>query len=457
MDLVARENDLRQLARDLLAPRLRKETDFRVFLHDTELQAFAIKAGHSDLSDWWYQYCRLQGRQDAEVPRITSFDLSVVVPVPVVDAGVDKTVQADARLQVSRCGNDAHWSVTVRWDPPKGLALSAAAEDGEISQQAFLGLSPWRPADTYGGDASWSHLADKKPPFLYSIDDLVKATYGLVFKANERHDGLILLTGSTNAAKSNVARGLIWEHLNALSSLKRRLHLVTYEDPIEKPFQASFSERAAPSIDYTQRAARVDCRSLQEACDAALRQTPDVFYMGEIRRDCEMRQTVEFAGRGHLIVATAHAGSLIEGVARLLKAAEHGRLGTRAFYVPNILAVAHLASLSVSASFCGTKRSFFGIVPALYRRTPRGVQNLIADGLASLLPHFTNDRDVAGFGSLGRQVLVRELAALQMPRVSEQNRELWKAFQRWHAAEPNTAFSGERLIDVALREDLNGH
>lgn len=204
--------------------------------------------------------------------------------------------------------------------------------------------------------------------------------------------------------------------------------------------------------------------------DDALRQTPTAFYIGEIRDPAEIFEAVEFGGTGHLAIATAHAGNLIEGVSKLLKAVNATNSGTRAMYAPKILAVIHLKMLSFRMFRRGEPEAedFSGLVPAMYRRTPRGLQSLVADGLASVMPYFPGDEVVGQFGSLGRQYFARQLC--REPLNTEGRKEaktagisdLWQAFRQFHSGdtdtlpEPFDPQKAQRLIDSALEEDLYG-
>ncbi len=151
--------------------------------------------------------------------------------------------------------------------------------------------------------------------------------------------GLILLAGGTKSGKSKVARAIALEAIRknvivrieaASSVLKRdnRLpHLVTFEDPIEKweilgkgLIWGSSSDDPFPSLRhgfcFTPRQKGIDALTLRDAIADAKRQTPACLYVGEIRNTVDWREVLEFAGSGHLVVATTHASSLIEMIAQ---------------------------------------------------------------------------------------------------------------------------------------------
>jgi hypothetical protein len=262
--------------------------------------------------------------------------------------------------------------------------------------------------------------------------------------------------------------------------------LVTYEAPIEKffygarrPDPAASNESPDAYIDYTPRQVGLDCHSLEEAFEGALRQTPKVFYVGEIRSEDDLKRSVEFAGTGHLVIATSHAGGLTEAFAKLLTATSASNPGTRAIYVPKVLAVVHLSSLSWSASWNDSGKRVEGsaAIPALYRRTPHGLKSVVADGLAAILPHFPPDQDQKSPdkpnqddrpGSLGRQYFAKRLCHKAYNATDEMascnSPDGWFLHERWPEVRRNNASDGtangiileSRRIDKALEEDLHG-
>jgi hypothetical protein len=147
--------------------------------------------------------------------------------------------------------------------------------------------------------------------------------------------------------------------------------------------------------------------------------------------------------------------------------------GTRAVYVPKILAVIHLVVLKsqIRLSKNNEEKELSGIVPAIYRRSARGMQDLISDGLISLMPHYPAPDRAAQFGSLGRQFFARELcnAKFDMSKETPKNEiaeilypvfeDLRKSNTREHLPSKQTSDSLtilQRLADAALWEDLNG-
>lgn len=214
------------------------------------------------------------------------------------------------------------------------------------------------------------------------------------YKSGELH-GLILVTGATASAKSLIARGLIDDYLKeSLQIAKRRQHLVTLEDPIEKHFlpindellknHAGNPNEAIPipthaiGVDYTPRLKENGIPSLGDALSDALRQTPKVFFVGETREAEDWKEIMKFAGSGHLVVTTAHAGSLVESFELIFKSNKVKSAAARNHIASRILGVIHLKRLKIN--------DLSVLLPSVWRRTPASVNDLTAAGFKSLLP-----------------------------------------------------------------------
>lgn len=122
----------------------------------------------------------------------------------------------------------------------------------------------------------------------------------------EKNNGMVLVVGAAGNGKSTSLAAMIG-HLNATQAL----HIVTVEDPIE------FMHRDAMSS-ISQREVGIDTASFASALRAALRQDPDVIFVGEIRDEETMEIALKAAETGHLVMATLHTSDAVRTVNRML-------------------------------------------------------------------------------------------------------------------------------------------
>ena len=118
--------------------------------------------------------------------------------------------------------------------------------------------------------------------------------------------GLILVTGATGMGKSTTVAAMV-QTINR----KRACHILTIEDPVEHIFTDHNSV-------ISQREVGRDTRSFASALRSAVRQDPDVIFLGELR-DRETAETaLQAAETGHLVLSTLHTHNAIETVQRIL-------------------------------------------------------------------------------------------------------------------------------------------
>ncbi|MGL5019095.1 MAG: type IV pilus twitching motility protein PilT [Luteolibacter sp.] len=144
----------------------------------------------------------------------------------------------------------------------------------------------------------------------------------------QRRYGLILITGPTGSGKSTtVASCLDWINQN----LSR--HIVTLEDPIEFLFTNQKSL-------VSQREIRQDSTDFSTALRSALRQSPDVLFLGEIRDPETAVTALHAAETGHLVISTLHGSSVVDTLERfshLIGKESHGALNLLASQLVGIL------------------------------------------------------------------------------------------------------------------------
>jgi twitching motility protein PilT len=122
----------------------------------------------------------------------------------------------------------------------------------------------------------------------------------------ERPNGMVLVVGAAGNGKSTSIASMI-AHLNRTQAL----HIVTVEDPIEFLHKDELSS-------VSQREVGLDTASFAAALRAALRQDPDVIFVGEIRDEETMEIAIKAAETGHLVMATLHTSDAVRTVSRML-------------------------------------------------------------------------------------------------------------------------------------------
>lgn len=118
--------------------------------------------------------------------------------------------------------------------------------------------------------------------------------------------GLVLVVGQTGSGKSTSLASMI-QHRN----LNGSGHIITIEDPIE------YVHHHHKCI-ISQRDVGIDTYSYGMALKNALRQTPDVILIGEIRDREIMEHSISFAETGHLCVSTLHSNNAVQALERIL-------------------------------------------------------------------------------------------------------------------------------------------
>ena len=127
-----------------------------------------------------------------------------------------------------------------------------------------------------------------------------------VKEMGNEHRGLILVTGPTSSGKTTTTGAMI----NYINS-SRSCHILTIEDPIE----ILHSDRQAI---VSQREIGMDTRDFATALRAAMRQDPDVIFVGEIRDAETVKAALQAAETGHLVISTLHTTDVTETVNRII-------------------------------------------------------------------------------------------------------------------------------------------
>ena len=122
----------------------------------------------------------------------------------------------------------------------------------------------------------------------------------------ELREGLVLVTGPTGSGKSTTVASMV----NRINET-RTAHILTLEDPIE------YLHRHRKSI-VNQREIGHDTRTYTSALRAALREDPDVIFVGEMRDLETISTAITAAETGHLVLSTLHTIGAAKTVDRLI-------------------------------------------------------------------------------------------------------------------------------------------
>jgi twitching motility protein PilT len=123
--------------------------------------------------------------------------------------------------------------------------------------------------------------------------------------ANE-HRGMVLVTGPTSSGKTTTT-GAVIDHINRT----RACHILTIEDPIE------ILHKDAQAV-VTQREIGMDTQDFANALRAAMRQDPDVIFVGEMRDLETVKAGLQAAETGHFVLATLHTTDVSETINRII-------------------------------------------------------------------------------------------------------------------------------------------
>ena len=135
-----------------------------------------------------------------------------------------------------------------------------------------------------------------------------------------RKRGIILVTGIAGSGKSTTLAAMI-QYMNQ----NAERHVVTLEDPVEMIFT---EDRCVIS----QREVGTDCTDFQDGLRHALRQSPDVILIGEMRDAETVNAALDATETGHLVMSTLHTVNASQTVDRILSfftAEQHRQVRSR--------------------------------------------------------------------------------------------------------------------------------
>ena len=212
-----------------------------------------------------------------------------------------KTQKGFAQLGEPLATGDAERAVREILSDEK---LKQFEENGEVDfSLSYQGIGRFRGnAFRQRGEAALvlRHI-NTEVPTIASLN-MPKVLEDLVMQRN----GPVLLVGATGSGKSTTLAAMI-DHRNTHAGG----HILTLEDPIE------FMHPHKKSI-VAQREVGTDTASFSSGMKAALRESPDVILMGEVRDHETMEFALKFANTGHLALSTLHANNATMTMERIL-------------------------------------------------------------------------------------------------------------------------------------------
>lgn len=237
--------------------------------------------------------------------------------------------------------------------------------------------------------------------------------------------GVVLLTGPTGSGKTTTIASMI----NRINR-QRTSHVVTIEDPVEFVFKDD-------KCIINQRAIGEDCNNFADSLRAALREDPDVIFVGEMR-DLETIETALHAAEtGHLVFSTVHTIDAKETVNRIIamfEQAEQERIR---------MTLASVLEAVISQRLARTIEGKRVAVVEILRKNTR-IKDMILDARDDEIPDAIAD----GRNTYGMQTFDQHLLDLYRDGVITREEALDKASKR------NNLDLQIKNVDLAKKRDL---
>lgn len=142
------------------------------------------------------------------------------------------------------------------------------------------------------------------PARIPSLDEL--SLPPIIKEFSKLKQGFVLLTGASGQGKSTTLASTIQEIIQY-----RIVKVVTIEDPIEYVYPKTKSI-------ISQRELHEDTHSWNAALRSALREDPDIVYIGEMRDYETIFSALTIAETGHLVLSTLHTNSASQTIDRII-------------------------------------------------------------------------------------------------------------------------------------------
>lgn len=141
----------------------------------------------------------------------------------------------------------------------------------------------------------------------FEIPDMLKLNLPPVLSSFLKlKQGFVLITGPTGQGKSTTVASILNEINKNYGG-----HIITVEDPVEyviRPLKSLISQREIGT----------DTKSFDKALKSALRQDPNVVFVGEMRDLETIQLALTVAETGHLVFSTLHTNSASQTIDRII-------------------------------------------------------------------------------------------------------------------------------------------
>lgn len=233
--------------------------------------------------------------------------------------------------------------------------------------------------------------------------------------SDESSEGLILVVGVTGSGKSTTLACML-ERINETQGM----NIITIEDPVE------YQLHPVRSV-ISQREIGTDVPNYASALKYAVRQDPDVIFIGELRDHDTVLAAVQAAETGHLVFGSLHTADTMQCFSRIVEffpQHEHGFI--RAALSSSLKAVCAQRLLPANQDVAGV-----GVVPATEVLINNAVaRERIREGADSDLPAIINSSLQDGMRSFTHslaELVEAEMVTLNTALEFAPNREALKS------------------------------